>query len=502
MKTPSLPLRGVALSTAAMICFSAGVVISTTHAQEVVPAPPPPGNTVIVSPPGTPPPVPVQVEQVPVAPPEPKKKGFFGRLFGGDKKERQRAKEQDTPDNDDDGDTKKVPQGQMVIEQAPPGTTVVPVPAQPQQVQPIQGQSATTTEIRKDPVRKSSSQRSSTIVETDPPSPPKTRVELPPPTGAVTAEEQTRTRTQTQVVRPTPPEIRTVPSREAAVSTQSTTQIQRAPTIRELPAGPATTATTTSRVSATAPVPSDQALLEEARAKTEMKKALSAEKQQEIEVTRERAVVRPETPPVQTRSTTATVESIPPRPSTAVVEQQRVLSETKEELARLKGEVANVKQELATKSTPPVNLDKVTIAAPNEAAPITPPEPADAAATPPTRAASVAGSEAPTDRTTVKPSEPPGGLQPPKSPPGADAVTIGTSAAKESGASTTKSTSMNENAPDSANANGSSAPTGTKTDSPDFVRSPFPPHNKLDVTGMKPGALAKDPSNGKVFRVP
>jgi hypothetical protein len=93
-------------------------------------------------------------------------------------------------------------------------------------------------------------------------------------------------------------------------------------------------------------------------------------------------------------------------------------------------------------------------------------------------------------------------LAPVKSPPGADAVTIGTSAAKETGSATTKSTSTSDSGPGSANADGSSVPTGSKTDSPDFVRSPFPPHNKLDVTGMKPGALAKDPSNGKVFRVP
>jgi hypothetical protein len=197
-------------------------------------------------------------------------------------------------------------------------------------------------------------------------------------------------------------------------------------------------------------------------------------------------VVKPQTP--------TTVDAPP-----ATVEQQRALAETKKELARLRGEMATVKEELKStqRSSPAVDLNKVTIAAPNEAAPITPPEPPDAAATP-TKAASVAGSEAPTDKTVVKPAEPPGGLTSP--PPGpvvgkSDSITIGTSAAKESGTPTAAAGS-----PEADASNGT--PTGTKTDSPDFVRSPFPPHNKLDVKGMRPGSLAKDPTNGKVFRVP
>jgi hypothetical protein len=208
------------------------------------------------------------------------------------------------------------------------------------------------------------------------------------------------------------------------------------------------------------------------------------------EIPSQRVMVKP---PTQT-----TVEVSPNQTS---AEQQKVLAETKNELARLKGEVATVKEELeSTKRSSTVDLNKVTISAPNEAAPITLPEPPDAAAAP-ARAASVAGSEAPTDKMVVKPSEPPSGLisPPPASAGNSDAVTIGTSAAKESG-TTTSAPNTKGGTPESDSSNGT--PTGTKTDSPDFVRSPYPPHTKLDVKGMRPGSLAKDPTNGKVFRVP
>ena len=34
------------------------------------------------------------------------------------------------------------------------------------------------------------------------------------------------------------------------------------------------------------------------------------------------------------------------------------------------------------------------------------------------------------------------------------------------------------------------------------VKSPYPPYNELDVTGLPSGSLATDPTTGKVFRVP
>ena len=45
-------------------------------------------------------------------------------------------------------------------------------------------------------------------------------------------------------------------------------------------------------------------------------------------------------------------------------------------------------------------------------------------------------------------------------------------------------------------------PVGRLSDKPGFVVSPYPPYNTLDLNGIKSGALARDPSNDKVFRVP
>ena len=46
-------------------------------------------------------------------------------------------------------------------------------------------------------------------------------------------------------------------------------------------------------------------------------------------------------------------------------------------------------------------------------------------------------------------------------------------------------------------------PTAAKTGGrPGLVKSPFPPHGELDVSGMASGSLARDPVSGKLFRVP
>lgn len=47
-----------------------------------------------------------------------------------------------------------------------------------------------------------------------------------------------------------------------------------------------------------------------------------------------------------------------------------------------------------------------------------------------------------------------------------------------------------------------SYPNAKSTDNPNEVISPYSPYNVIDVEGFKSGALAKDPSNGKIFRVP
>ncbi len=47
-----------------------------------------------------------------------------------------------------------------------------------------------------------------------------------------------------------------------------------------------------------------------------------------------------------------------------------------------------------------------------------------------------------------------------------------------------------------------SYPMGTRTNNPNYVRSPYPPHNVIDVTGFRSGELAVDPTTNKVFRIP
>jgi hypothetical protein len=45
-------------------------------------------------------------------------------------------------------------------------------------------------------------------------------------------------------------------------------------------------------------------------------------------------------------------------------------------------------------------------------------------------------------------------------------------------------------------------PVAERTNNPNQVLSPYEPYNVIDVAGFKSGQLAKDPSNGKIFRVP
>lgn len=47
-----------------------------------------------------------------------------------------------------------------------------------------------------------------------------------------------------------------------------------------------------------------------------------------------------------------------------------------------------------------------------------------------------------------------------------------------------------------------SYPTAERTANPNQVISPYKPYNVIDVEGFRSGQLAKDPSNGKIFRVP
>ena len=45
-------------------------------------------------------------------------------------------------------------------------------------------------------------------------------------------------------------------------------------------------------------------------------------------------------------------------------------------------------------------------------------------------------------------------------------------------------------------------PYGQRTGTPGYVYSPYGPHNIIDVRGVPPGALVRDPSTGGIFRRP
>lgn len=45
-------------------------------------------------------------------------------------------------------------------------------------------------------------------------------------------------------------------------------------------------------------------------------------------------------------------------------------------------------------------------------------------------------------------------------------------------------------------------PYGSRTETPGFVRSPYPPHALINTRGIPRGALVRDPSSGRVFRKP
>jgi len=45
-------------------------------------------------------------------------------------------------------------------------------------------------------------------------------------------------------------------------------------------------------------------------------------------------------------------------------------------------------------------------------------------------------------------------------------------------------------------------PFARRTSTPGYVYSPYPPHNIIDVRGVPPGELVRDPSTGGIFRKP
>lgn len=45
-------------------------------------------------------------------------------------------------------------------------------------------------------------------------------------------------------------------------------------------------------------------------------------------------------------------------------------------------------------------------------------------------------------------------------------------------------------------------PTAQRTTTPGEVLSPYPPNNRIDVSGFRSGQMVKDPNTGQIFRVP
>ena len=218
----------------------------------------------------------------------------------------------------------------------------------------------------------------------------------------------------------------------------------------------------------------------------------------------------PDTQAPENPKTLATSRPVPAKTSPASPEQQQ-LEATRRELAQLQREVAAVKQEVAQAkreggaagSLPAAQSGTAALAAAKPAAasssqtalplvqptvPVssTPPQkvaalpeisaadslPAGPAVTSSTTNPNPTSASAPEPRTAVAGSEPPpprGVTQQDTTPkPGADGEAL----------------------------------LGIKTEDPNFVKSPYPPHNQLDVVGLKPGTLARDPTTKKIFRVP
>ena len=66
------------------------------------------------------------------------------------------------------------------------------------------------------------------------------------------------------------------------------------------------------------------------------------------------------------------------------------------------------------------------------------------------------------------------------------------------GSESIRTTSITPKAP----AESKNVPSGTRTSKSMRVKSPYPPYNELDVSGLPSGSLAMDPTTQKVFRVP
>lgn len=74
--------------------------------------------------------------------------------------------------------------------------------------------------------------------------------------------------------------------------------------------------------------------------------------------------------------------------------------------------------------------------------------------------------------------------------------------AESSGADASSRPKKSDDVPGAAKTETNTHPTAIRTNRVGRVKSPYPPYPELDVTGLPPGSLAKDPVTGKIFRLP
>jgi hypothetical protein len=85
---------------------------------------------------------------------------------------------------------------------------------------------------------------------------------------------------------------------------------------------------------------------------------------------------------------------------------------------------------------------------------------------------------------------------PPRTKPPVESTTAGAAA------SAGKTPPGSDSPPVTKPAQDGNVPVGTKTTKSGRVKSPYPPNNELDVSGLPSGSLALDPTTQKIFRVP
>lgn len=89
-----------------------------------------------------------------------------------------------------------------------------------------------------------------------------------------------------------------------------------------------------------------------------------------------------------------------------------------------------------------------------------------------------------------------------KKKPSADYAESPPEPAPKRNSTTTSTTTTTSTSTPKAPSDSASVLTGTRTSKSTRVKSPYPPYNELDVSGLPSGSLAQDPTTQKIFRVP